>query len=220
MREVEILRSVSCRMGAACRDVKHVAASVLLLLLALTFQGAAQEEKPEPKLWLAGAYSFSDELGGFKIRAISGTGTREDPVVIEEELVSASPVTMVIRTTRPIRPFDFSGNYANGFVHLKLVILNASDQAWIEVEFELQEILGQPSLFGDGLSFDQRRTDSKNIYSDSFAEFSRDFEPYDRLLYRGGKVDPRQSASFGFLISDYTPKRQFYLVQDPRIPST
>jgi len=207
-------------MGAACRDLTLVAAGVLFLLLALTFQSAAQEEKPEPKLWLAGAYSFSDELGGFKIRAISGTGTREHPIVIEEELVSASPVTMVIRTTRPIRPFDFSGNYANGFVHLKLVILNASDQAWIEVEFELQEILGQPSLFGDGLSFDQRRTDSKNIYSDSFAEFSRDFEPYDRLLYRGGKVDPRQSASFGFLISDYTPKRQFYLVQDPRIPST
>jgi len=220
MREVEILRSVLYRMGAACRDLTLVAAGVLFLLLALTFQSAAQEEKPEPKLWLAGAYSFSDELGGFKIRAISGTGTREHPIVIEEELVSASPVTMVIRTTRPIRPFDFSGNYANGFVHLKLVILNASDQAWIEVEFELQEILGQPSLFGDGLSFDQRRTDSKNIYSDSFAEFSRDFEPYDRLLYRGGKVDPRQSASFGFLISDYTPKRQFYLVQDPRIPST
>ncbi|NGN40637.1 hypothetical protein G6N74_06135 [Mesorhizobium sp. CGMCC 1.15528] len=180
----------------------------------------AQEEKPEAKRWLAGAYSFSDELGGFKIRAIGGTGTREDPIVIEEELVSASPVTMVIRTTKPIRPFDFSGKYANGFIHLKLIILNGSEQAWIEVEFELQEILGQASLFGDGLSFDQRRTDSKNIYSDSFADFSRDFEPYDRLLYRNGMVDPRRSASFGFLISDYTPKRQFYLVQDPRIPST
>ncbi|RJG47298.1 hypothetical protein D3Y55_17445 [Mesorhizobium sp. DCY119] len=192
----------------------------MLLLLVCAISVDAQEEKPEVKRWLAGAYSFSDELGGFKIRAIGGTGTREDPIVIEEELVSASPVTMVIRTTKPIRPFDFSGKYANGFIHLKLIIWNSSEQAWIEVEFELQEILGQPSLFGDGLSFDQRRTDSKNIYSDSFADFSRDFEPYDRLLYRNGKVDPRRSASFGFLISDYTPKRQFYLVQDPRIPST
>ncbi|SFT96982.1 hypothetical protein SAMN05518861_108195 [Mesorhizobium sp. YR577] len=220
MRKAEIFRSVSWFPSSACRDLLRILASALLLLLVCAISVDAQEEKPEAKRWLAGAYSFSDELGGFKIRAIGGTGTREDPIVIEEELVSASPVTMVIRTTKPIRPFDFSGKYANGFIHLKLIIWNGSEQAWIEVEFELQEILGQPSLFGDGLSFDQRRTDSKNIYSDSFADFSRDFEPYDRLLYRNGKVDPRRSASFGFLISDYTPKRQFYLVQDPRIPST
>ena len=54
-------------------------------------------------------------------------------------------------------------------------------------------------MFGDGLSFDQRRSDSGNISSDSFREFSRDFEPYDRLLFRDGKIDPpataRRSAS-------------------------
>lgn len=72
----------------------------------------------------------------------------------------------------------------------------------------------------DGLSFDQRNRTPTNIASSNFAEFSRDFEPYDRLLFRRGMVDPLKSASFDFLITDYTPRWTFYLVQDPRIPST
>ncbi|TIP36971.1 MAG: hypothetical protein E5X69_21880, partial [Mesorhizobium sp.] len=36
--------------------------------------------------WQAGQYSFSDELGGFLIRSVSGAGTRSDPAVISEEL--------------------------------------------------------------------------------------------------------------------------------------
>ena len=56
-----------------------------------------------------------------------------------------------------------------------------------------------PSVFGDGLSFDQRRSESENIVSDSFAEFSRDFEPYDRLRFpqRQGRsaATARRSAS-------------------------
>jgi hypothetical protein len=99
-------------------------------------------------------------------------------------------------------------------------VLNASDLAWVEFEFELQEILNEPSLFGDGLSFDQRRSDGNAISSDSFSDFSRDFEPYDRLLFRSGNIDPKKVGSFGLLITDYTPTSVFYLVQDPRIPST
>lgn len=171
-------------------------------------------------LWLAGAYSFSDELGGFHITGVRGMGTKADPIVVSQELISATPVTLVIRTTRPIRPFESPDFYANGILHMRVEFLNNSGQAWVEFEFELQELLGQASVFGDGLSFDQRTTDKSNISSDSFAEFSRDFEPYDKLLFRNGKIDPQRTGAFGFLITDFTPKRQFYLVQDPRIPTT
>jgi hypothetical protein len=70
------------------------------------------------------------------------------------------------------------------------------------------------------LSFDQRREKTEVIGSDSFARFSRDFEPYDRLLYRDGHVDPGASAGFSFFITDFTPRSEFYLVQEPRIPSS
>ena len=200
---------------------RHILAGAALLIATwLTGESRAQESEADQKVWNAGAYSFSDELGGFRITSVSGTGTREDPIVIQEELESSSPVTLTIRTIRPIRPFDSSGFYANGILFMRIEALNNSGQAWVEFEFELQEIEGKASVFGDGLSFDQRRTDNVNISSDSFAEYSRDFEPYDRLRYTDGKVDPREVAGFSFLVTDYTPRWRFYLVQDPRIPSS
>lgn len=172
------------------------------------------------KRWIAGGYSFSDELGGFTIVGVGGSGTKEDPIVIQEELVSASPVTLLIRAEGIVPPSNFSIEAGFGFTYLRIVTLNNSGLAWIEFEFELQEILGQPSIFSDGLSFDQRRSESENIGSDHFANYRRDFEPYDRLRFLNGKVDPLQTSSFDFLVTDFTPRSQFYIVQDPRIPSS
>lgn len=180
----------------------------------------ADDVESEQTVFLAGPYSFSDELGGFTIRSVSGKGTRDDPVVVVEDLYSATPVTLTVRTTRPIRPFDNSGNFANGILHMRFEARNAGGQGWVEFEFELQEILRKASTFGDGLSFDQRSGAQDDIRSDGFDEFSRDFEPYDKLLFRKGKVDPGKTASFSFLITDYTPRWEFFIVQDPRIPST
>ena len=190
------------------------------ILLAFASIAAAQEEEDRPHRFESGAYSFSDELGGFRILSATGIGTKDDPFVITQELTTATPVTMVIRTIRPIRPFDFSGLYANGFLHLRLEILNNSRLPWLEFEFELQERLGEASVFGDGLSFDQRRTDTETIASRTFLAFSRAFEPYDRLLFREGKVDHLETGDFVFMVSDFTPRWEFFLVQDPRIPSS
>ncbi len=194
---------------------------VLMALLFLAAPPAGSDDiEGKAHIWYAGPYSFSDELGGFRILGVSGSGRKDDPFLIREEFTSSSPATMVIRAVAPIRPFDQTGGFANGFMHMRVEVLNNSGQAWVEFEFELQEIFGQPSVFGDGLSFDQRRSDSDNISSDSFAEFSRNFEPYDRLRFREGKVDPLATAGFSFFVTDFTPRSQFYLLQDPRIPSS
>ena len=217
MRQDELFRSVLQHIRRLCRRTPTAATlSALVVLIA----GSAFGQETQSKRWEAGAYSFSDELGGFRIVGASGNGTKENPIVIREEIDSASPVTMVIRTVRPIRPFDYSGLYANGFLHIRIEVLNNSELPWIEFEFELQEHLGKASVFGDGLSFDQRRSESGNIWSESFQKYSRAFEPYDRLLFREGTIDHLRSASFNFMITDYTPRWEFYLVQDPRIPSS
>jgi hypothetical protein len=196
--------------------------SALLFLLFAAFASAmTPTDSPDgKKVWRAGNYSFSDEMGGFTIRAISGRGTRTNPIVIEEELYSASPVTMVIRAAGAVSGEGIDGNLATSALYLKLVVLNASGQSWIEFEFELQEILHHASVFGDGLSFDQRRENSDRITSTAFGQFSRDFEPYDRLRFIEGKVDPRETANFEFALTDFTPRWEFFLVQDPRIPSS
>lgn len=189
------------------------------LLLALSPLAPVNAHADEQKVWAAGAYSFSDELGGFRITGTSGIGTKDDPLVITEELNSATPVTLTIRTTKPIQPFGTAGEFANGLMYMRIDVLNNSGQAWVEFQFELQEILDQPSVFGDGLSFDQRNKTPDNIVSSSFADFDRDFEPYDRLLFKNGKIDPLKTGRFEFLITDYTPRWTFHLVQDPRIPT-
>lgn len=169
--------------------------------------------------WHAGPYSYSDEMGGFRIVGVSGTGTRDDPVQIAQEFESASPVTLTIRAERPIRlRGQPSAEVATGMIHVRIVAHNASGLPWIEFEFELQEQPGEPSTYGDGLSFDQRSRDTNTIASDRFGRWSRDFEPHDRLLFTDGHIDHRQTGVFDMYITDFTPKRTFYLKQDPRAP--
>lgn len=172
----------------------------------------------EPPRWRAGAYTFSDELGGFLIRSVSGIGTKVDPIVIEQEMLSASPVTLVIRVATRIRTNGKVGLFATGMIHFSIRSHNNSGIAWTEFEFELEEQLGIPSVYGDGLSFDQRRLGDENRSSDSFRRHSTDFEPNDRLLFSDGHVDPLETADFRFFVTDFTPKLEFYLRQDPRIP--
>lgn len=166
--------------------------------------------------WVAGGYSFSDEMGEFRILDIAGTGTRSDPIVLTQELYTASAEVLVIRTVgpRPRAETDRTGMV----LYLQLETLNASGLAWVEFGFELQEQLGKPSTYGDGFSFDQVRTERGTISSNAFASHERNFEPYDRILFQEGTVDPRQTVQFSLLITDLTPTYQFHLVQDPRIP--
>lgn len=200
-------------------------AKVLALLLSplLMGQGLADDGRArgpgDDGRWYAGPYSYSDEMGGFRIVDVSGTGTREDPVEIAQEFETASPATLTIRAERPVRLRGVpSAEFATGMIYVRLVVINGSGLPWIEFELELQEQPDEASTFGDGLSFDQGRRDSGNIASDSFDKYSRDFEPYDRVLFTNGVVDPGKSGLFEIYITDFTPKRTIYLKQDPRAP--
>ncbi|KUM24014.1 hypothetical protein AU467_31885 [Mesorhizobium loti] len=164
--------------------------------------------------WQAGQYSFSDELGGFRIRSVSGSGTKSDPVVLGEELETADPVILTIRERQP------TANFIEGILYLRIMTLNDSGHPWVDFMFELQSILNEPSEFGDGLSFDQTHTPSESISSDSFAKYDRQLEPFDRLRFLDGHVDTLHQATFDFLITDFNPKRVFYLLQDPGIPAS
>lgn len=187
--------------------------AALLFCPLLMAQGPADDGR-----WHAGAYSYSDELGGFRILSVTGTGTREDPVEIAQEFEKAGETLLVIRAERPIRLHSSSLDYANGMIHMRIVAFNNSGLPWIGYELELQERRGEPSIFGDGLSFDQRRTDGEMLASTAFRKYDRDYEPFDRILFTEGAIDPLKSGAFEVYITDFTPKRTFYLKQDPQVP--
>lgn len=180
--------------------------------LALAGAGVATLSAAE---FSAGGYSFSDELGGFRLLSASGKGTPGDPIVVREELFAVAPVTLVIRNRERLLTHRGVG------AELTLVkeVVNRSERVWAGFEIELQEILGKPSDYGDGLSFKQFAAKPPDVASDVFAKNERTFEPSDRIEFRDGHVDPDGSAAFRVTITDPTPVAEYYLVQDPKILS-
>ena len=162
----------------------------------------------------AGGYSFSDELGGFRLLSASGLGTPADPIVLAEEIDEVAAVTLVVRRLAGAEPRVL-------LTQLTLVkaIANRSERVWAGFEISLQEILGRPSSYEDGLSFNQFAAQPPDVASDSFAENNRSFEPADRIRFQKGHVDPGATAHFKVTITDPTPVAKFYLVQDPQLLS-
>ena len=165
-----------------------------------------------------GGFTFSDELGGFRLVSVSGIGSADDPIIVEEELTGIGPVVLVIRRNvgrNSVDPWARNGVWTA--IYLTKVVRNRSRRIWAGFELELQEELHQPSVYGDGLSFDQGRAVPVEISSDAFAKNHRLFEPYDRIRFEDGSVDPDATLRLEVHITDPTPVREFYLVQDPQV---
>ncbi len=163
----------------------------------------------------AGGYSFSDELGGFRLLSASGAGTTADPVVVVEEILDPAPITLVIRR----QPGTIARRAPHAPLTLVKVVHNRSQLVWAGFELELREVLTRPSSYGDGLSFNQFGAKAPDVSSDAFADNDRIFEPHDRIRFERGFVDPDATARFKVTITDPTPDIEFYLLQDPKLLS-
>jgi hypothetical protein len=188
--------------------------AVVTISLAACLFGEAGRAEP----FLAGSFSFSDELGGFRILSVSGSGSPTDPVVLEEEIFDTGPVVLVIRRTTPDNgPVDRRFTETSRALTLIKVVRNGTRRIWAGFDLELQEVLGKPSIYSDGLSFNQIGASPPDVASDDFARNVRLFEPYDRIRFHSGHVNPETTARIRVHITDPTPEQIFYLLQDPQI---
>ena len=112
----------------------------------------------------------------------------QDPIILTEEFPSVTPTTLIIRTEKiaQLNPSEDVGI----LFYLRVRATNSSGHPWVEFEFELQEQLNVPSDYGDGLSFYQPGDKRGMIQSTGYGTISDDFEPYDRMVFRDGKIDP------------------------------
>ena len=184
------------------------------LACAALWSGSAQAET-----YTAGGLTFSDELGGFRLIAASGAGTIADPIVVVEEITQVGPAVLVVRGAQLIQQ---QGQPATtmSFIHLAIIkiVINGTGRVWTGFDLELQEIPKQPSPYEDGLSFDQLGSFAgERFQSDGFTNARRVSEPYDRVRFHGGAVDPGQTVRFNFYITDPTPKPKFFLLQEPQL---
>jgi hypothetical protein len=163
---------------------------------------------------MAGGLSFSDEPGGVRLLAASGTGTRDDPIVLVEEIIGSGPAVLEIRNGRTGH-LDVSP--ATGFLTLSVVkiIVNRGPWRWAGFDLELMSAPDRPSVYSDGLSFDQPQTFQRLARADRFVQTVQEDEPFDRIRFDGGQVDPGQYLRLDFDLVDVNGTAVFYLVQRP-----
>jgi hypothetical protein len=163
-----------------------------------------------------GGMSFSDEPGGARLLAASGAGTRDDPIVLVEEIIGPGPAVLEIQNGRTGH-LDVSP--ATGFLTLSVVKIIVNRGPWRWTGFDLELLTGpdQPSVYSDGLSFDQPQTFQRLARADRFLQTVQDDEPFDRIRFDGGQVDPAEYLRLDFDIVDVNGTALFYLVQRPLV---
>ena len=87
--------------------------------------------------------------------------------------------------------------------------------AWNSFDMELQEIFGTPSPDGDGLSFAQGFTGARPFTSSVFTMVFEESTVRDQISFFGGTVNPGETVSFMFAITDNSPIDTFFLRQRP-----
>ncbi|HEV8391053.1 MAG TPA: hypothetical protein VGQ35_14480 [Dongiaceae bacterium] len=160
--------------------------------------------------------SFSDEGGGFTLKAVTGRGSLDDPYVIIEDVVGPRQAVLVIRGLKQVG--NRIGTHHIAGVAVTKIVFNRSQDIWQNYQMELREVETRHSPYEDGLSFAQNTVLAGAFTASSFPDLQRFDEPQDTLGFSGKSVPPGDSAQFSFLITDMSPVDKFYLFQEPLQP--
>jgi hypothetical protein len=156
--------------------------------------------------------TFSDELGGIHLEQGWGTGSLDDPFVLVEEITGDGPAVLVVRGMTHRFGNRIRSHHDVGFALTKIV-RNRTDEPWSMFTLELREFVDYPSPFGDGLSFGQASDVGRPFFADRFAENVETREPYDGVAFYGGVVEPGETVMLSLVITDTTPRWDFFLLQ-------
>jgi hypothetical protein len=156
--------------------------------------------------------TFSDELGGVRLERGWGRGTLDDPFVLVEEITSDGPAILIVRGMTHRFGNRIRSHHEIGFALTKLV-RNGTAEAWSLFNLELRELFDQPSPFGDGLSFAQASDAGRPFGSDRFPDHLETREPFDGVQFFGAVVEPGETVTLSVVVTDTTPRWEFYLVQ-------
>jgi hypothetical protein len=160
---------------------------------------------------------FSDELGGFDLVEVSGSGTLEDPITVVERVTGNQSITLTIRNFGRDFGNRIGSQHVSAFA-MKKIVINDTGHVWRNYQMELREVTTRHSPYGDGLSFGQNSYIGQHYTKSSFPKIQRFDEPEDTLGFSGMDVAPGERAEFSFIISDMSPVSVFYLLQVPLQP--
>jgi hypothetical protein len=156
--------------------------------------------------------TFSDELGGVELKEGWGTGTIDDPFVLVEDITERGPAILVVRGMTHLFGNRIRSHHEVGFALTKIVH-NRTAQNWTQFDLELREFIEYPSPFGDGLSFGQASKAGRPFSADRFADNIETREPYDNVAFFDGDVAPGETVVLTVVVTDTTPRFEFFLLQ-------
>jgi len=158
--------------------------------------------------------TFSDDFGGFNLISVTGSGTREDPFVIVEEVGGSGNAVLSIDGWKS---GFYAGDHGGASFWVHKIVINATDKQWGTYEMELRESLDLPSGYYDGLSFGQPLSETRPAASDRLPEVVVRDEPLDAMIFSGGGVEPGEQVAFEFIVTDMTPVERIFLIQRLRL---
>jgi hypothetical protein len=182
-------------------------------------------------------FLVASQVGAATLSVESGLGTLDsysflsagDVVgnawTINDTLTGNSPFLLRFATENgsPLSPGTLTGTFHQAGKWFLKSVTNNTGVAWTSFELEVQSIMGVASTDGDGLSFAQGS--GLAFTSDRFAIYTRIDDTRDYLNFHGGTVNPGDTVSFAFAISDNSSNNPFWLQETPNraevpIPAT
>ena len=184
------------------------------LALALALLAGLAATPAAARSLTAHGLTFSDELGGFTLDRVAGTGTPEDPIVVEETVTGPQNPVLVVRGLDKAFGNLIGSQHGAGFA-MRKIVTNRTDHRWLRYQVEPRKELDQQSDYGDGLSFGQGATAGRVEASAPFRSRQDIDEPFDAIVFTDGEVKIGASARLEFVITDTLPGPVFYLLQEP-----
>jgi hypothetical protein len=137
------------------------------------------------------------------------------PWLINETITGNNPFlirfdsNVLTNLASPLSPGTLAHSIHQSGKWFQKTVLNDTNTAWTSFELEVQSTKGVASTDGDGLSFAQGSGFS--FTSDRFAQYTRIDDTKDYLNFNTGIVNPGQTVTFTFAISDNGPNNPIWL---------
>lgn len=186
--------------------MRTIAIGWLVLLFVLRAEGGAGQT-----IELDGV-KFTSEHEGMRLITAWGEGSTRNPFVVVEEIIGPGAAILTIEDLGTNFGDDRSVHHGLGFRMVK-VVRNRTSLPWPIFELELRETLDEFSDYGDGLSFGQATHEYLNFRSDRYTMIDAVEEPADAVRFSGAVVPPGETVSIEIAVTDYTPRRRFFLIQ-------
>ena len=190
---------------------------VLALALAALWFAVAGPESVRAQTFALPGITFASASDNFRLLAVTGTGTVEDPFVVVEEVLADGDTVLYVNVHDGRFGSRLNTFHAVGFALTKVVI-NRTDYVWDFYNMELERNVGQSSDYFDGLSFGQETDANRPFRSDHFKVVEDIVEPNDVIRFTEGFVGPGDVVQFHLAITHTVNTPRFYLVQHARQP--